>query len=138
MRPGRLGRPWRALAAAAIIEAAAGLGLSCSPEAAPQAGAAVRSRESGLQLISPAGEASGPIEFRWQPSAAALAYRLHFIDGREREIYTADVKETRHTLPASVLDQMEDPVTYFWRVDALDADGRVIETTNMVSFLWTR
>jgi hypothetical protein len=33
---------------------------------------------------------------------------------------------------------MEDPVTYCWRVDALDADGRVIETTNMVSFLWTR
>jgi hypothetical protein len=129
----------RALAAAVAIEAAAGLAVSCSPDPAPPpAGAPVESRASGLQLVSPAGEARGPLEFRWQPSATAASYRLHFIDGREREIYTAELKETRHPLPASVLDQMEDPVTYFWRVDALDADGRVIETTNMMSFLWTR
>jgi hypothetical protein len=126
-------------AAALAIEAAASLAVSCSPDPAPSpAGAPVESRASGLQLISPAGEASGPIEFRWQPSATAVSYRLRFIDGREREIYTAEVKETRHTLPASVLDQMEDPVTYFWRVDALDRDGHVIEQTRMLSFAWTR
>jgi hypothetical protein len=76
--------------------------------------------------------------FTWQPSATAAAYRLRFIDQREREIYTVELKETRHVLPGSVMDQMETTVTYSWRVDALDADGRTIETTRIVSFLWSR
>jgi hypothetical protein len=130
-------RTTRRKAACVLLVCAFTLGMSCSsPAPAPAAPAGPQA--SGLALVAPAGEARGPIEFRWQPSAVAAAYRLHFIDGREREIYTLDLKETRHTLPASVLDQMEDPITYFWRVDALDRDGRVIESTSMVSFLWTR
>jgi hypothetical protein len=111
---------------------------ACSSQPPSAAPAAVQPRASGLALIAPAGEATGRIEFQWQPSDVAASYRVRFIDGREREIYTAELKETRHTLPSSVLDQMETTVTYSWRVDALDQDGNVIETTRAVSFLWTR
>lgn len=130
---------WRLRAVALAMAVAASTLPSCAPE--PAAGpppAPANAAGSGLELIAPVNEASGPIVFRWKPGSAAVSYRLRFIDGREREIYTVELKDTQHTLPATVLDQMEDPVTYFWRVDALDAGGRVIESTRMVSFLWTR
>ena len=126
-------------AIAVIAIAVLALGASaCSSEPPPGQPADVQRPASRLALVSPEGDATGPIEFRWQGTSDAASYRLRFIDGREREFHTAELKETRYLLPASVMDQMETTVTYSWRVDALDKDGRTIDTTRVLSFLWTR
>ena len=87
-------------------------------------GSAVSTELAGY---APTGNVSTrPIRFVWSPLAGAISYKLELTDGDARMVWTASTADTLMALPTSVA--LQSGTNYFWRVDAIAADGTMRST----------
>lgn len=142
---GRLLRfPWRAagapaaLAAAAALVLAIGLGYQAlrdpAPPALPDRPAAGMVRGSAIDELSPAGElTAAPEELSWEPVAGAERYRLTLLAVDDRVLWQGEAAAPPAPLPEAVMP-LSSAVVYGWRVEALDAGGRVVARSERTTF----
>jgi hypothetical protein len=64
--------------------------------------------------------------FTWASQAGRPLYRLTLTDGSGHAVWLRDTSDTTLALPAEV--SLDRGRTYFWYVDALDAEGRSLTT----------
>jgi len=83
----------------------------------------------GLRALAPVDrdtvEGSG-LAFAWSSQPGRSLYRLTLTDASGRALWLRDTPDTTLALPVDV--SLSGGVTYFWYVDALDADGRSVTT----------
>jgi Putative zinc-finger len=125
---------WVAPAAAAAVLAVVLLGRG--PRATGPVNEPVRSGEEagpedGLRLraLAPADRDTVSVRglvFTWAGQAGRPLYRLTLIDGSGHAVWFQDTSDTTLALPAKV--SLDRGKTYFWYVDALDAEGRSLTT----------
>lgn len=142
---GRLLRfPWRAagapaaLAAAAALVLAIGLGFQAlrdpAPPALPDRPAAGMVRGSAIDHLAPAGElAAPPEELSWEPVAGAERYRLTLLAVDDRVLWQGEAAAPPAPLPDAVMP-LSSAVVYGWRVEALDAEDRVVARSERTTF----
>jgi len=134
---GRWPAPGPLLGVAAAVLLALTVGLSVSfldpgPPTLPEPPATSPSRGVQIQVLGPAGLLTEiPSAFRWRPEPEAVSYRitLEGVDDTvlwSSEIGGADGGEAVIELPAEAADQLRPAAAYYWRVDALDADGAIL------------
>ena len=125
---------WVAPAAAAAVLAVVVLGRW--PRASGSANEPVRSEEESgpaevlkLRALAPADRDTVPargLVFVWAGQAGRPLYRLTLTDGSGHAVWLRDTSDTTLALPADV--SLDGHKTYFWYVDALDAEGRSLTT----------
>jgi hypothetical protein len=83
----------------------------------------------GLRALAPVDrdtvEGSG-LAFAWSSQPGRSLYRLTLTDASGRALWLRDTPDTTLALPVDV--SLSGGGTYFWYVDALDADGRSVTT----------
>jgi hypothetical protein len=128
--------PATAVAAIAIASA-----ILLRPAKAPelQANAARQSavyRSQEVQLVSPIGDAEQvPLELRWQTFAGAATYRIVVMEVDHSALWTSETKESSVELPASLRAKMLPDKPILWQVTALDAQARVLGTSQVQKFV---
>jgi hypothetical protein len=128
--------PATAVAAIAIASA-----ILLRPAKAPelQADAARQSavyRSQEVQLVSPIGDAEQiPRELRWQMLAGAATYRIVVMEVDHSALWTSETKENSVELPASPRAKMLPGKPILWQVTALDAQARVVGTSQVQKFV---
>ena len=125
---------WVAPAAAAAVLAVVLLGRW--PRAPGPVNEPVRSGEEAgpgealrLRALAPADRdtvSARGLVFTWASQAGRPLYRLTLTDGSGHAVWLQDTSDTTLALPAKV--SLDLGRTYFWYVDALDADGRSLTT----------
>jgi hypothetical protein len=128
--------PATAVAAIAIASA-----ILLRPAKAPelQANAARQSavyRSQEVQLVSPIGdEDQVPRELRWQTFAGAATYRIVVMEVDHSALWTSETKESSVELPVSLRAKMLPGKPILWQVTALDAQARVVGTSQIQRFV---
>ena len=141
-RPTPVRRPaasqlWK-LAAALVLVLGGGLLFELSRSGAPslpppQVGGPVRGGE--VEAVAPAGEVAGvPAELRWEPKAGARSYRVRLSSVDDTVLWEATVPAPPARLPAAVAAGLHRAVAYTWTVEALDASGARIATSEPSRF----
>lgn len=130
-------RPVFRFAAAAVLVLAAGLAFFTlnAPEPslpAPEEGVV---RGTGVEALAPVGEVEEiPAELRWTPPEGARAYRVRLIAVDETVLWETTVAAPLARLPAEVAGRLHRAVVYRWTVEALDASGARLATSEPVEF----
>jgi hypothetical protein len=127
-----------ALRSAALVAVAAGLAVIVVPNLrrSDDADLGTLRGESPLEPVSPVGAVAGPPrELRWVPYPGAAAYHVEMLGVDLEPLWS---RRTRDADAVLALDESErrvltPPGRYWWRVQALDAVGRVLEGSPMVS-----
>ncbi|HEY4563357.1 MAG TPA: hypothetical protein VIJ36_10280, partial [Thermoanaerobaculia bacterium] len=131
---------WK-LAAAVVLLLGGGLLFRLSvlqspgapPLPAPAVGGPVRGGE--LETLSPVGDAAGiPAELRWNPRPGAAGYRVRLLAVDDTVLWEATVPAPPARLPADVQRKLQRAVSYLWSVEALDASGARIASSETVRF----
>jgi hypothetical protein len=128
--------PATAVAAIAIASA-----ILLRPAKAPelQANAARQSavyRSQEVQLVSPIGdEEQVPRELRWQTFAGAATYRIEVMEVDHSALWTSETKASSAELPVSLRAKMLPGKPILWQVTALDAQARVVGTSQIQRFV---
>jgi hypothetical protein len=128
--------PAAALAAIAIASAIL-LRTEKAPELQADAGgqpAIYRSQE--IQVVGPVGDVQQvPRELRWQTFAGAVTYKVVLMEVDRSPLWTSETKETAVEIPATVGAKMLPGKPILWQVTALDAQGRVLGTSQVQKFV---
>ena len=128
--------PATAMAAIAIASAIL-LRPAKAPELQANAGrqsAVYRSQE--IQLVSPIGDVQQvPRELNWQTFAGAATYRIVVMEVDHSALWTSETKESSVELPASLRAKMLPGKPILWQVTALDAQARVVGTSQVQKFV---
>ncbi|HYN22196.1 MAG TPA: hypothetical protein VE078_14645, partial [Thermoanaerobaculia bacterium] len=125
-------------AAAAVLVVGAGLGYRVYQEREPalpppDLGGAVRGGE--VEAVSPVGEVQEiPGELRWLPSIGAASYRVRLTAVDGSVLWEAATPAPPARLPADVAGRLHRAVLYTWTVEALDADGARLASSEPVRF----
>lgn len=135
VRPRRL--PWRAVAgtAAVLVLAIVLRSRSRQPVREPGQAATVeraRPAASTVMTVFPSENleiARARPRFVWRRDEQAAAYRLVVTDANGRPVWNDDVRDTVFTLPDTA--RLTPSAHYFWRVDALHADGTTSESAEV-------
>ena len=129
---------WR-LAAAAILVLGAGLLFQLTRSGAPPlpnppaSGGVVRGGE--VEALYPIGEvAEVPAELRWRPRPGAVSYRVTLSTVDDAVLWQATVPAPPARLPAGVVQGLHRAVVYLWTVEALDASGARLASSEPVRF----
>jgi hypothetical protein len=141
-RPAPVRRPaagqlWK-LAAALVLVLGGGLLFELSRSGPPslpppQVGGPVRGGE--VETVAPAGDvAEIPAELRWEPKAGARSYRVRLSAVDDTVLWEATVPAPPARLPAAVAAGLHRAVSYTWTVEALDASGAPIATSEPSRF----
>ena len=107
--------------------------LGAPPLPAPAPGGATRSLT--IEVVHPLGPlAEAPVELGWKPVDGADSYSvgLNAIDGTV--LWRAEVARPPADLPAEIESDLQDHVTYYWSVEALDADGKLVGRSELAPF----
>jgi hypothetical protein len=133
----------RALAAGLAV-AAAGLvvvlnvpGRDASPPALPPDVTAGPSsfRSDAIPLKGPAGDVDvAPKELRWEPAAGAVTYSVQVMEVDRTPVWSADSRDARIALPASVRARVVPGKPFLWQVVAKNAGGQAIASSDMQRF----
>jgi hypothetical protein len=127
-----------AIAVAAIAIASA---ILLRPAKAPELQANVARqtavyRSQEIQLVSPVGDAEQvPRELRWQTFAGAVTYRIVVMEVDHSALWTSETKQSSIELPAPLRAQMLPGKPILWQVTALDAQSRVLATSQAQKFV---
>ena len=137
----RPGIPRGAIQLAGALALVLGLGaafssleLSAPPLPAPIAEGATRS--ATIEVVAPLGPlAETPGELTWRPIEGARSYALSLrtIDGTA--LWQAEVAAPPADIPVEVEGAFHRAVTYYWSVEALDADGRILARSELAPFV---
>jgi hypothetical protein len=136
-RPRSASQLWK-LAAALVLVLGGGLLFELSHSGAPslpapQVGGPVRGGE--VETLAPAGEVAAiPAELRWEPRAGAQSYRVRLSAVDDTVLWEATVPASPARLPAAVAAGLHPAVAYTWTVEALDASGAPLATSEPVRF----
>ncbi|MFL6261148.1 MAG: zf-HC2 domain-containing protein [Thermoanaerobaculia bacterium] len=128
---------WK-LAAAVVLLLGGGLlfrlaNPSAPPLPAPGIGGPVRGGE--IEAVSPVGDAAGvPSELRWNPRPGAASYRVRLLAVDDAVLWEGTVAAPPARLPAGVQGKLQRAVSYLWTVEALDASGARIASSETVRF----
>jgi hypothetical protein len=130
--------------AAAVVLAVAVAGsvwvLDPGSPTLPDPPAASPPRGLQIEAVEPAGLLTEiPSALRWRPQPGAVSYRitLEGVDDTvlwSSELGDAEGGEVTIELPAEAADQLHPAVAYYWRVDALDADGAIFASSPRTRF----
>ncbi len=123
-RPNRRAHIGAALAAGLVL--AIGFAWWRAPEPPIDPGV----RGAGFSAVSPSGSLTRVSGFAWMALPLAESYRLSLIAG-ETEVWEETTTGQSITAPPALLQPGQ---PYRWRVEALDADGRVIGQTDWTEF----
>lgn len=103
------------------------------PLPAPVAGGPVRGGE--LEVVSPVGDAAGiPSELRWNPRPGAAGYRVRLLAVDDTVLWETTVPAPPARLPAEVQGKLQRAVSYQWTVEALDASGARLASSETARF----
>lgn len=136
-------RRWRApavwLAAAATVLLTVSLGLESllQPAAPPLPDAAPSGvmRGAHVEVIAPSGEVEAlPAELRWEPLAAAVAYRVTLLSAGDTLLWSTTTTAAAVKLPSEVRKQLHGAARYRWQVQALGNGDAPLALSEMVSF----
>ena len=137
-RPRRMpAQAWK-LAAAVVLLLGGGLlfrlaNPGAPPLPAPEIGGPVRGGE--LEALSPVGDATGiPSELRWNPREGAASYRVRLLAVDDTVLWETTVPAPPARLPAEIQGKLQRAVSYLWTVEALDASGARIASSETVRF----
>lgn len=137
-RPRRMpAQAWK-LAAAVVLLLGGGLlfrlaNSGAPPLPAPEIGGPVRGGE--IEALSPVGDAAGiPSELRWNPRPGAASYRVRLLAVDDTVLWEATVPTPPAQLPAEVQGKLQRAVSYLWTVEALDASGARLASSETVRF----
>jgi hypothetical protein len=128
------------LAAAAMILLAAGLFLqrylaapSLPPPPISPSSGVVRGGE--VEPLAPVGDVEAvPAELRWAPRPGAVSYRVRLQTVDDTVLWEATVPAPPARLPAEVARRLQRAVVYVWSVEALDAQGARLASSEPVRF----
>lgn len=130
--------PAARLAAALVLVLGAGAllpRLELGAPSLPAPGPDVARRSATVSPLAPVGAVAAlPSELGWHPVVGAGAYgvRLSGVDGTV--LWRAEVDAPRAELPAEIAASLHPAVTYFWNVEAFDAEGRRVASSGPVRF----
>lgn len=140
--PAPKSRPLLRFAAAALLVIGAGLGYRAYQEMAPalpppEPGGVVRGGE--VEAVSPLGDLQEiPAELRWLPTMGAASYRVRLaaVDGSIlwETVVPAAPARLPARLPADIASRLHRAVVYTWTVEALDAAGARLASSEPVRF----
>jgi hypothetical protein len=128
---------WK-LAAALILVLGGGLlfrlaNPSAPPLPAPEVGGTLRGGE--LEAVSPVGDVGEiPAELRWNPRPGARSYRVRLLAVDDTVLWETTVPAPPARLPAEILGRLHRAVAYVWTVEALDASGARLASSEPVRF----
>jgi hypothetical protein len=137
-RPRRMpAQAWKLAAAVVLLLGGGLLFRLANPGApslpAPEIGGPVRGGE--LEAVSPVGDAAGiPVELRWNPRPGAASYRVRLLAVDDTVLWEATVPAPPARLPAEVQGKLQRAVSYLWSVEALDASGARLASSETVRF----
>jgi hypothetical protein len=127
--PGRPRRATRALwAGGALVLAAAALALWIGLDPSRDAGAddgpagdeTMRGgRDARIEALAPAGRASSPLRFDWRPVREAARYQVLVFHQDGRPVWSGEAAAPPLPGPERLA-----PGAYYWKVEAIGADGR--------------
>jgi hypothetical protein len=126
-RPRRMpAQVWK-LAAAVVLLLGGGLlfrlaNPGAPPLPAPVVGGPVR------------GAAGIPSELRWNPRPGAARYRVRLLEVDDTVLWEATVPAPPARLPAEVQEKLQHAVSYQWTVEALDASGARLASSETARF----
>ncbi len=87
-------------------------------------------------LFSPIGdEQQVPRELRWQTFAGAATYRIVVMEVDRSALWTSETRESSVELPVSLRAKMLPGKPILWQVTALDAQARVLGTSQVQKFV---
>jgi hypothetical protein len=136
---------WRwAMPATALIAAAIVTVVMLRPPKEPdlQANAGrqpVIYRSQEVQVISPVGDVQQvPRVLQWQTFPGTGIYKVAVMEVDNSVLWTGETAETTVEIPASVRAKMLPGKPILWQVTAVDAQGRVLGTSQIQKFLSPR
>jgi hypothetical protein len=99
----------------------------------PAVGGPVRGGE--IEAVSPVGDVGEvPLELRWAPREGARLYRVRLSAVDDTVLWEGTVPAPPARLPDEVAGKLHRAVSYIWTVEALDASGARIATSEPVRF----
>ena len=114
--------PPRALAAAAMLVVALGIGYMAQNREPSVDGALSRTdfyRSSRIKVTTPVGDvAASPAELQWTPVAGASSYDVAILEVDRTVLWQGKSQEPRVALPSTVTAQFVPGKTIFWEVTA--------------------
>lgn len=128
--------PVAAVAAIAIASA-----ILLRPAKAPElqantGGQAAIYRSQEIEVVSPVGDLQQvPRELRWQIFAGAASYKVAVMEVDHSALWTSETKESSVEIPVSVRAKMLPSKPILWQVTALDAQARVLATSQVQRFV---
>ena len=133
-------RGWRwALPATVVAAAVVGVILlrpPKEPDLQANAGghpAVYRSQE--IQVVSPVGDVQHvPRRLQWQAFPGTELYKVGVMEVDNSPLWSAETKETSVEIPASLRAKMLPGKPILWQVTAVDAQGRVLGTSQIQRF----
>jgi hypothetical protein len=122
--------------AAAVFVAVVLLRPPKEPDLQANAGghpAVYRSQE--IQVVSPVGDVQQvPRRLQWQAFPGAQLYKVGVMEVDNSSLWKAETKETSVEIPASLRVKMLPGKPILWQVTAVDAQGRVLGTSQIQRF----
>jgi hypothetical protein len=136
-RPATRPAVWR-LAAAAILVLGTGLLFQLSRSGAPPLpapGTETVVRGGEVEAVSPVGEVPAiPVELDWKPRPGAVSYRVRLSAVDDTVLWETTVPAPPVRLPAEITGHLHRAVVYTWTVEALDASGARVASSEPVRF----
>ena len=81
------------------------------------------------------GAAAGiPSELRWTPRPGAASYRVRLLAVDDTVLWEGTVAAPPARLPAEAQGKLQRAVSYLWSVEALDASGARLASSETVRF----
>jgi hypothetical protein len=132
---------WRWALPATVLVAAVVVGVTLlrppkEPDLQANAGghpAVYRSQE--IQVVGPVGDLQQvPRRLQWQAFPGAQLYKVGVMEVDNSSLWKAETKETSVEIPASLRVKMLPGKPILWQVTAVDAQGRVLGTSQIQRF----
>lgn len=92
-------------------------------------------RSGAIRVVEPAGDSGDRlVRLRWEPVPQAVRYSVRLMEVDRTTFFSTDTPQTMVELPAMVQSKISPPKTLLWEVVATDASGRVIASTDILTF----
>lgn len=92
-------------------------------------------RSGALAVVGPAGDLQeAPTEFQWQPAPGAATYSVRLMEVDRVELWRGESSEPSLSLPPAVRTRIVPGKALLWMVEARDASGRTIATSEIQRF----
>lgn len=124
------------LSIAVLLIALPWLGPASAPPALPDSPATHGAQRSGvLVTVEPFGPLAAPPErFVWRAVEGAERYAVEITTVDGRVLWRGEPEQTELAMPAELTERLMPLAAYYWRVEALDAQGGLVAASEPVRF----